>query len=342
MRDHLGNIQVLRGIACLLVVLYHTSTDESRFGMPFQPLHSVQWFGYAGVDLFFVISGFIIASSNRVNLGRPGQLPKYLFRRLWRIYPTYWAALAIITGLWAVIAPHLFESITAWEIVETVALLPQQPMPRLIPAAWSLSYELMFYLVFASLFLLPRRFAGAVLLIWGVVVLSVPLIGYKPANRFVALSLNPYVLEFLAGAAAAYAAQRPERTRCHHRGRRLVPASLSRPRPGRPAWRSQRPVSPCAGLWAGIPARGAGCIRVGARRRPPRTSPARSARRRLLLRLPGALHRPAGLVLSHDRGKVAALAGVAFRLARYNAGRRNRFGTGHAPSNRTASPQTCP
>jgi exopolysaccharide production protein ExoZ len=204
MRDHLGNIQVLRGIACLLVVLYHTSTDESRFGMPFQPLHSVQWFGYAGVDLFFVISGFIIASSNRVNLGRPGQLPKYLFRRLWRIYPTYWAALAIITGLWAVIAPHLFESITAWEIVETVALLPQQPMPRLIPAAWSLSYELMFYLVFASLFLLPRRFAGAVLLIWGVVVLSVPLIGYKPANRFVALSLNPYVLEFLAGAAAAW------------------------------------------------------------------------------------------------------------------------------------------
>jgi exopolysaccharide production protein ExoZ len=198
------NIQVLRGIACLFVVLYHTSADESRFGMPFQPLHFVQWFGYAGVDLFFVISGFIIASSNRVNLGRPGRLPKYLVRRLWRIYPTYWAALAIVTGLWAVIAPHLFESITAREIVETVALLPQQPMPRLIPAAWSLSYELMFYLVFASLFLLPRRFAGGVLLIWGVVVLSVPLIGYKPANRFAALSFNPYVLEFLAGAAVAW------------------------------------------------------------------------------------------------------------------------------------------
>jgi len=145
-------------------VIYHTATQEELFGLSFQVLRPVHWFGYAGVDLFFVLSGFIITMIGRKDLGRPERLGPFVLRRLWRIYPPYWAALALTFGLWALIAPSLLYSCTAGELIETAALLP--PMPRLLPIAWSLSYELLFYGVFAGLILLPRRVGGPVLTLW--------------------------------------------------------------------------------------------------------------------------------------------------------------------------------
>src|SRR5205085_9963681 len=68
---HFQNLQALRGVACLLVVIYHTATQEELFGLSFQVLRPVHWFGYAGVDLFFVLSGFIITMIGRKDLGRP-------------------------------------------------------------------------------------------------------------------------------------------------------------------------------------------------------------------------------------------------------------------------------
>src|SRR4051812_18041777 len=95
MRERFDTLQALRGAACLLVVVLHTAGVEAKFGLRFAPLRPVQWFGYAGVDLFFVLSGFIIAATPRADLGRPRRLPAYLFRRAWRIYPTFWAVLAL-------------------------------------------------------------------------------------------------------------------------------------------------------------------------------------------------------------------------------------------------------
>ena len=204
MREHFHNVQALRGLACLLVVVYHTAAIESLFGLAFQPLRSTRWFGYAGVDLFFVLSGFIIASTNGSNLGRSDQLAKYLFRRLWRIYPPFWVAFALTNILWACIALSLLQTCTPREVLESIALFPQDPIPRLMPVAWSLSYELMFYLAFALLFVLPRRIAVAVLAFWGVAVVSALAFDFKPVNRFAALPLSGYVLEFLGGVLIAW------------------------------------------------------------------------------------------------------------------------------------------
>lgn len=204
MREHFHNVQALRGLACLLVVVYHTAAMESLFGLAFQPLRPIRWFGYAGVDLFFVLSGFIIASTNGANLGRSDQLPKYLFRRLWRIYPPFWAAFALTNILWACIALSLLQSCTPREVLESIALFPQDPIPRLMPVAWSLSYELMFYLAFALLFVLPRRIAVPVLALWGIVVVAALAFDFKPVNRFAALPVSGYVLEFLGGVLIAW------------------------------------------------------------------------------------------------------------------------------------------
>lgn len=205
MRGHFGNLQALRGVACLLVVAYHVACVEKQYGLGFNPLKPLLWFGYAGVDLFFVLSGFIIASTSRADLGQVNRLPRFAFRRLWRIYPTYWAALLVALVHYTLTSPEpVFGAAWKQEAFDGVLLLPQTPLPRFVPVAWSLSYELMFYLAFAGLFLLPRRAAGPMLLLWSGAVIGAAVTGLRTENRFAALALSPYVLEFLLGVLIAW------------------------------------------------------------------------------------------------------------------------------------------
>jgi exopolysaccharide production protein ExoZ len=205
MREHFHNLQALRGVACLLVVVYHVAGQEAVFGLGFHPLRPVLWFGYAGVDLFFVLSGFIIATTARTDLGRPGRLPGFVYRRLWRVYPTYWAALALAVAANAAFRPEILGG-PGWraEAVETVLLLPQAALPRLIPVAWSLSFEVMFYLAFAALLVLPRRAAGPTIVAWAAVVVGAAAVGWVPPGPFAELPLSWFVLEFLGGVLLAW------------------------------------------------------------------------------------------------------------------------------------------
>jgi peptidoglycan/LPS O-acetylase OafA/YrhL len=203
-REQFHNLQALRGAACLAVVVFHAATLEARYGLSFSPLKPALWLGYAGVDLFFVLSGFIIATVSRPDLGRPARLPKYLFRRAWRIYPTFWAVLALSV---AVMSPFADGPIVppvgtaAW--FDALLLLPGDGVLRAVGVAWTLWFELMFYAAFAALFLLPRRAAVPALLGWAAVVIAAHP-STRPENRFIWLATSPFVLEFLAGALVAW------------------------------------------------------------------------------------------------------------------------------------------
>lgn len=204
MRANLDNLQALRGVACLAVVLYHLGQWESGYGLK-HPLFGVfRWFGYAGVDLFFVISGFIIAHSNKNRLGQSRALPTYLFRRFWRLYPLYWIAFALGTALMAYPCGMDVRALE-WRgnAITWFGLWPG--VHTIMPHAWTLAFELLFYLAFAALFLLPIRAGVGLLALWGVAVLAVSISGYQSPNRFVHTATLPYVLEFLAGAALAWA-----------------------------------------------------------------------------------------------------------------------------------------
>ncbi len=199
-----SNLQLLRGVACLLVVAYHIAVMEAGFGLGQNPLKPLRWFGYAGVDLFFVLSGFIIATTCRRDLGRPAALPGYVARRLGRVYPPYWAALVVAAVSYAFDNPgQLIAGSRSGELVDTLLLLPQSPLPRVMKAAWTLSYEVMFYLAFVGLFLLPRRLAGPALATWAAGVAWAAASGFVAWNRIVALAISPFVLEFLAGCLVA-------------------------------------------------------------------------------------------------------------------------------------------
>src|SRR5215467_10685301 len=92
----LSGIEISRGLAASAVVLYHAARHLNQaYGMP--TLTSVFQFGHAGVDLFFVISGFIIVYVHYNDIGTPDRLGHYVSRRITRVMPTYWVALAVTT-----------------------------------------------------------------------------------------------------------------------------------------------------------------------------------------------------------------------------------------------------
>src|SRR5712691_10367510 len=80
--ERISSLQALRAVAALLVLAHHTS---ERIFQNYTPLN----IGFAGVDLFFVLSGFVIFLAHHEELGHPDKLGRYAWRRFVRIYPTY-------------------------------------------------------------------------------------------------------------------------------------------------------------------------------------------------------------------------------------------------------------
>ena len=211
----LNNLQALRGVACLLVVFYHVALwehDPQRGGNTSYALFGpVEYFGYVGVDLFFVLSGFVITWGHVAALGDPTRIAGYLRGRFWRVYPVYWAC-------WLAAAPmYLWLINWGWHldrraVVRYLLLLPTDQVNAFIPQAWTLTFEMMFYTAFAVFFLLPRRAFVPALAFWLATIVAGPLVLsrlplgllYHTAYRL----LCPKTVEFVVGCLGAVAVRR--------------------------------------------------------------------------------------------------------------------------------------
>ena len=169
------SIQVLRFVAAALVIICHA----------WQPAR----IGAVGVDIFFVISGFIIS---RVMVGKTPL--EFIRSRLTRIYPIYWicavptAIIATYTGI--ATTSRTLTSITLWPVFG-----PEYLQPYLV-AGWTLSFEMLFYSS-AAIVLIDRRALWAFAIAYPAATLGAVVTG-APALRFIG---NPMVLEFLMGVA---------------------------------------------------------------------------------------------------------------------------------------------
>lgn len=159
-RVRLDLIEAARGVAAVCVVLYHVARhlDKGQVSSFWAGLFQ---FGHAGVDLFFVISGFIILHVHYNDVGHRARLWRYAKRRLTRIYPTYWIALALTVSL-SVAGAHAWPSST--NALMSVTLLPTNHEP-ILGVAWTLKFEILFYFIFAVL-ILQRRMGLTLLGIW--------------------------------------------------------------------------------------------------------------------------------------------------------------------------------
>ena len=160
----LAGIEAARGIAACAVVLYHASRHvDQAYG--FASGRAALAFGHAGVDLFFVISGFIILFVHWEDVGRPARLAHYAGRRVTRVLPAYWVALAL-TILMAMAGGHRAPEVG--QLAASALLLPSDT-PPLLGVAWTLQYEIVFYAAFALL-ILHRGAGRAVFVLWAVAI----------------------------------------------------------------------------------------------------------------------------------------------------------------------------
>src|SRR5260370_19385836 len=160
--SRLAWLDVLRGIAALCVVFDHVSyyVIQSESGVVYQ------WFnpGDYGVFVFFIISGYIVPAS----LERKGSVRTFWVSRLFRLYPLYLLAIGLAVVLWMV---H-FGSLRGESADPETSILSQLLMmsnvlsgTNLPNVVWSLSYEMVFYLLLTALFLalLHKRSSRAAL-----------------------------------------------------------------------------------------------------------------------------------------------------------------------------------
>jgi exopolysaccharide production protein ExoZ len=197
--DRLLGLQLARGMAALMVVIFHGARGlalPQYLGT--NALAGAFEFGHAGVDFFFVLSGFIITHVHYGDLGVPDRLKRYAWRRFTRIFPIYWAITVIYVAL-GLMAPDVGQRLAPLNMLEFLTLWPLGHQP-LVPVAWSLEHEVFFYLAFGLA--IWNRKLGWLAVAIGLAPLAAPLIG--GTNTLVGgFLLTHFHLQFLMGILAA-------------------------------------------------------------------------------------------------------------------------------------------
>lgn len=188
-------IQYLRAVAAGLIAFQHA------MGIP-AFVHYAAHFGTVGVDLFFVISGFIMWSTTE---RRPRQPVQFWLARIVRIVPLYWIFTAVYVAA-ALITPESFYVVhlDAAHIIKSYLFVPAtHPNLGLIAPVytlgWTLNYEMFFYLLFGFCLFIPEPRARFALLATAFLLLVAGGLAFQSDGAVARTYTDPIVLEFLAG-----------------------------------------------------------------------------------------------------------------------------------------------
>ena len=213
-QGNFSSIQCLRGIAALLVVVFHAhgavflkfSTAPSLLNAH----EGLRTFGVVGVDIFFVVSGFIMFYVYSKDFGTPKASLNFFARRLIRIVPLYW----IFTGLMAfllLVVPGAFATLKfdATHILESFLFLPTTNSAGeyfpVLNVGWTLTYEMYFYALFGLALCSNARVALGLIGAWFVV--SAVAGHWLPRDSAeLYMLLNDILVEFVLGGAIGLAA----------------------------------------------------------------------------------------------------------------------------------------
>jgi exopolysaccharide production protein ExoZ len=189
------NVQGLRAIAALLVFSVHLNVHELRFLYPL---------GEWGVDLFFVISGFVMITSTWNEFASPAISLRFFLRRLTRVYPPYWVAMIPIVLLF-LFSPHAVNGSQAIRpsIPASLLLVPQDGKP-LLTVSWTLVYEIFFYIIFAVVLAFDRRWCLPLVFAWGAATLVLGAALAPLHNHWADVYTSSISIEFIFGVCAGY------------------------------------------------------------------------------------------------------------------------------------------
>jgi exopolysaccharide production protein ExoZ len=202
----LDSIQFLRAVAATLVVYAHSIDLSQQYGKSAQEgFHFLSDVGCIGVDLFFVISGFIITYVAGKYTG-VGEGVKFLQKRFYRINPIYYIATAvfiftIMIRFWIVGRSYDLSSDQFIDsAIDTFLILPLSPISfaPLLMIGWTLTFEWLFYIMFFASIL--SRVKRKILLLSGMIATLI-ILGYifKSGDVRFTILTNAIMLEFLLG-----------------------------------------------------------------------------------------------------------------------------------------------
>ncbi|RYY21074.1 MAG: acyltransferase [Cytophagaceae bacterium] len=163
------NLEALRGVAAMLVVWHHFIFHQNRLDPAYTPtgIFSFNPPGHLSVLVFFVLSGYVIGRVHIEPLGGDDILP-YLKKRFVRIYPIYFLTIIIayLVAKESYPLEKIIGDLTIVRTLETPVIFENNP-------AWSLSYEVLFYLLFILVSFLRLNVRNIALFAGGIGVISI-------------------------------------------------------------------------------------------------------------------------------------------------------------------------
>jgi peptidoglycan/LPS O-acetylase OafA/YrhL len=157
--------------------------------------------GASGVDLFFVISGFIMYYTNRGNFGKAGAPAEFFARRVIRIVPLYWVCTLFIVATTAV-GLYASKTITALSLFLSLFFLPNSNIT--LGVGWTLNYEMYFYAVFSFWLFFGTPRSGIIGVLASIPLMTI--VGWSlPPSATRGFLGNPIAIEFCFGFALGVA-----------------------------------------------------------------------------------------------------------------------------------------
>jgi peptidoglycan/LPS O-acetylase OafA/YrhL len=189
-RHKLRTVQLLRALAAMGVLLHHVLPHYQAMGGQVAWMKYVGKWGFAGVDLFFLISGYIMAYTTFEKKRGLHTLKAFLKHRFARIYLGYWPFFTVMLLLICIGYPYKLDKI---DIIGSFFLIQPDMFKLVLPVSWSLTYELYFYVLFALTLFLPFYAGVSMFLLYAVGVVYAQ---YMGLNSFF---LSALLLELFAG-----------------------------------------------------------------------------------------------------------------------------------------------
>lgn len=210
-RTKLNSIQVLRALAALMVTIAHAAEEVKYFfgieiAIETTPLGK-------GVDLFFVISGFIIYYASRDQFGSRRGISTFVYNRISRVVPLYFLFTTLMVFVVLSFPSGVKEArFDVWQVITSYIFIPYERydgrIAPILSLGWTLNYEMFFYVLFTCVMWLPAR-RGAILSITLLIILAiigciVPADAPAPIRAWT----SSIILEFAMGVAIALSYER--------------------------------------------------------------------------------------------------------------------------------------
>ena len=203
-KHKIDSIQWLRGFAAVIVLISHTNAASvDVFHGPTIPLAD---YGINGVDIFFVISGFIMFFMTTTSR-KPFVPSDFMIRRFIRIAPTYWLYSILFFSLFFVMPKLFSKAVMTWpDLLKSMSFIPHYnaigELSPVITIGWTLNFEMFFYVIFCAVRSRTRHIALPLAVVFALIVAAGNV--FPPENAALLSFSRPLLLEFVFGCFVAW------------------------------------------------------------------------------------------------------------------------------------------